>query len=355
MNDILKNKLIEENRSNLVKQYKSMLVTKKVQKAFIVNLYETISYLHDSKGKTNKEMVIELFNSKPLAVINQLIPYLVSKEIVEEANVYLDTDNFREKVEFPFTLSLRAKKFNIITHVSFPSLQFVDSDGNDVNPFINHEVELDRFNHLSKDIYLKGKFVQDYSVSHNAFDYLDKYINVYVTGLLTDEPVPSWVEYLIEGCINMEYSNSKMALFNIFAALDKFIELLNEKIFEYYIVNYNKQIKKFSISSEDRIDVSSFLKLKIKKFGKDNRRIIEKLRDALKEVGINGKTDEFKQMYALITEVEKIEGIRNDIGHGEKVVGTIDVGHVLYTVLTIIFSIIHYQDFEKNDWKKIIV
>lgn len=354
MDDHLLNAIHKKNRRSLIKRYKGMLTIKKIKRTFIANLYDDLSYRHDSTNKTNKEMMIELLNTTPLTVLNQLIPYLVCKEVIKEADVELDTSDFREKEEFPFTLSLRAGEFNIITDVSSPYLYFYDSEGHDVNAFINHDIELDRFNHLSKDIFLKGRFIQNDSVSHNAFDELEKNISLDVTGLLKDELIPSWVEYLLEGCINVEYANNKMALFNIFASLDKFIELLNEKIFDYYIENYNKLIKKFANTLEDQVDISAFLKTKIKKFGKDNRRIMEKLRDALKEVGIHGKNDDFKQMYSLIKEAEKIEEIRNKIGHGEKVIDSIHVGHVLYIVLTIIFSTIHHTDFEKNDWKKAV-
>lgn len=51
--------------------------------------------------------------------------------------------------------------------------------------------------------------------------------------------------------------------------------------------------------------MKSILKLEINKFSKGNRRITGKLRDALKEDGINGENDEFKQMFSLIKEVEK--------------------------------------------------
>lgn len=355
MDKQLEDKLNQENRKKLIKRFNSMLKIGKMRRDYISNAYEDISYSNDSDDKSNKEIITELFHAKPLVVINQLIPHIVSKEKEQKASLNLDTEDFREKVVFPFTISFTASEFNIITDVGLPSLDFIDSDGNDVNQFINHEVELDRFNYLSKDIHLKGKFVQDESVSHNAFDYLDKFVSVYVTGVLADELIPSWVEYLIEGCINIQYKNNKMALFNIFASLDNFIEVLNEEIFNYYLENYNKVIKGFSITSEDKADISEFLKKKIKVFGKDNRKIIEKLRDALREVGINGKNNDFKSMYALIKKVDDISDIRNKIGHGKKVVDHFDVGDVLYTVLTVIFSTISHVDFEKNDWGKIIV
>jgi hypothetical protein len=354
MDDMLKNKLNQEIERKLIKKFSGMMKIRQVKESLIMNAYEDISMLNDSTKKTNKEMISELFKESPFDLMNQLIPYIVCKEIEVNADVFLDTENFREKYEFPFTSSFRASDFNIITYVSSPSLQLFDSDDNDVTDFANFEIELDRFNYLSKEIHFKGKFIQDDSVSHDAFDSLDKSISIFVTGVLKEELIPSWVEYLIEGCINIEYQNNKMALFNIFASLDKFIELLNNDIFDFYIINFNKILNKFTNTPEEKIDVSEFLKGKIRKFGKDNRRIMEKLRDALKEVGINGKNQNFLRMYSLIKEVEEIEEIRNKIGHGEKVIQNINIGEVLYTILTIIFSTIKYDDFEKNAWKKIV-
>lgn len=74
----------------------------------------------------------------------------------------------------------------------------------------------------------------------------------------------------------------------------------------------------------------------------------------MKEVGINGN-DEFKKMFSLIKQVEEIEEIRNKIGHGEKVLRNIDVGEVFYTVLTVIFSVVEYKDFESNNWETVII
>ncbi|MBV6716552.1 hypothetical protein [Paenibacillus chitinolyticus] len=353
MDDALKNVIMETNKKQLTNRFNEMLQVGHVKKNIIEKLYEQRSLLLESSGKTNKEMTTAIFNEAPLQIIHYFIPYLVFKEMEYEADPLLDTENYREKIEFPFTFSLRANEFNVITNVQSPSLELY-SDDNDVTSYVNFKVELDRFNHLSKEIFLKGTFVQDESVSHNAFDYLDKKITLYITGLLKNDPIPSWVEYLIEGCINIEYENDKMALFNIFASLDKFIELLNETIFDYYVVSYKGLIKKFAITTEDKVDISEFLKSKIKKFGRDNRRIIEKLRDALKEIGINGENDQFKKTYSLIKEIEKIEETRNKIGHGEKVVQEINVGQVLQTILTLVFAVITFDDVEQNDWGNII-
>ena len=353
-NNALERLLDVENRVNLIQKYGKMLSIGILSRNDIENVYDKLPIISDSTDKPNKELIKEIFNSKPLVLLNRFIPSLVTKEIHKEVDVYLDTENYRDKSEFPYTISLKAKEFSVVTSVGHPFLEF-HSYGEDYSFDIKHVIDLDRFNHLSKEIHLKGKFIQSESVSHNAFESLDKTISVNVTGLLIDVQVPSWVEYLVEGCINIEYGNNKMALFNIFASLDKFIELLNEVIFDYYIKHYNELIKQLAITKEDEFEISLYLKTKIRKFGKENRRIIEKLKDALKEVGINGKNEGFYNMFSLIKKVEEIEKIRNKIGHGEKIIERINVGEVLYTVLTIIFSSILYTDMEDEDWKTIIV
>lgn len=354
MNEVLKANLHKEIKKKIKTRFQSLMHTQYVKQSYLESEYEEISFLNDSEEATNKEMIAELLKEEPFVLLNKIIPYIVDRNLEVNPDVYLDTKKFREKYEFPFVSSFKAKEFSLVTYADEPTLKLFDSDGHDLSVFGEFKIELDRFNYLSGEIHTKGEFIKNTSMDIDSFEDLDKQINITVLGVLKDEWIPSWVEYLLEGCINIKYKNYKMALFNFFASLDKFIEVLNDVIFDYYIDNYKKLIKKYAYSSEEKSDISAFLKNKIKKFGKENRRIIEKLRDALKEVDII-KENQFSSLYSLIKEVEEIERIRNRIGHGEKVIQQFDIGEMLYTILTIIFSIINHADLEKNDWKGIVV
>ncbi|OPX44404.1 hypothetical protein CLHUN_17030 [Ruminiclostridium hungatei] len=311
---------------------------------------------------TKKDMIVRILDGNPLRLLSQIVPYIKEKAYHEEVSLNIDSQDFREKFEFPFTECIQIEDFSAISKISSPEITVFHEEGIDVTHNLDIVIKIDRINYLSGEIYFKGKVSLTREVDDFILfdDFLDKFIEFTAYGLLKNENVPSWIEYLIEGCINVEYKNKKMALFNFFAAFDNFIELLNKTVFDYYVENYSYNIDLFKNSILEDMDgdvseAEGYLKDKIKLFGRDTRKIIdEKLRDALKEMGIKGNNPKFEKMFTFISKIKDIEKIRNTIGHGSKVEIDIDIGNCLYYILTVIFSILFYEDIEANEWSNII-
>ncbi|MEK5466277.1 hypothetical protein MKY64_14750 [Paenibacillus sp. FSL R7-0210] len=151
---ILKMNFIKKTR-----KIESMLDIGTINKNHFVRAYERIPLFHDSTNKTNKEMLIKLFKSSPFILINELIPYIASKNIGQVISVDLDTKDFREKEIFPFTALLNASEFSVITYVDErPKIEYFDSEDIDVSYYFKHEIEVQRYEYLSKDIFLKAHF-----------------------------------------------------------------------------------------------------------------------------------------------------------------------------------------------------
>ncbi|HEY9059576.1 MAG TPA: hypothetical protein VIO64_03590 [Pseudobacteroides sp.] len=354
----LKSSIMEDIKDTLSKIIKEPQIKLEIiEREYDDYVYEMGLPYNDSA--TNKEKIIGALSHHPLNIMNILISYIKNKNYKKEAQLIFDSENYKSRSEFPFEQCIKIEDFSILTYVGKPNLT-VFSDDTEVTDYIDVVIENDRYNHLSGEIFLKGKFSYNSEVySIFLFDDLEKYIDIVVFGLLKNDNIPSWIEYMIEGCINLEYKNKKMAFLNIFAAFDNFIELMNKKIFDYYVEYYTEHIKTYktgnpSWKQDELEEVKEHLKDKIKKYGKETRRIEDKLRDALREIEINGNNSKFKDMFSLVGKFSAIAKMRNTISHGSKVENDIDVGSALYIVLTIILSVLLYQDMETNQWTNII-
>ena len=360
-------KAFAELKSSIMKDIKDTLskIIKKPQIKLEIIEKEYDDYVYEmglpyNDSATNKEKIIGALSHHPLNIMNILISYIKNENYTKEAHLIIDSENYKSRSEFPFELCIKIEDFSILTYVGKPNLTIFSSDKVEVADYVDVVINNDRYNHLSGEIFLKGKFSYNSEVDSLILfdDYLEKYIEIDVSGLLKNDNIPSWIQYLIEGCINLEYKNKKMAFFNIFAAFDNFIELMNKKIFDYYVEYYYEHIKTYktynpSWKQEELEEVKEYLKDKIKKYGKETRRIEDKLRDPLKEIEISGNNLNFKDMFSLVGKFSAIEKMRNTIGHGSKVEDDIDVGSALYIVLTIILSVLLYRDMESNQWKNI--
>lgn len=343
----IKEELRQKIEKYLVKIYKNKIDLKQIK------LFESFQYKAD---------IISKLNSEPLEIINQIIPHIKNREFNFDTAIETD-ENEREEFKLQIYDSFEIDDFSLITFVSEPEYIFEGADteleGNDVGICMN----INSFNYFSGEISLKGTFVPPLDTPELRLSDLNLFWNakviIHIRGLLKNDIIPGWIYYLVEGCVNYMYHNEKMAIFNIFAALDNFIEDMYNEIFNFYINNYSKLLNSVrrSYPSNSKIfeEAEEHLKNKIKNFARDTKRLDEKLKEVMKEVNIKGDNIKFKkicEMYKI--NFKDIERIRNKIAHGEIYGTTENFGQELYFILTIILSILFVHDFENDQWKKII-
>lgn len=104
---------------------------------------------------------------------------------------------------------------------------------------------------------------------------------------------------------------------------------------------------------KDRVDVTEAIKYiqkECEKYSRKDRRLKEKLKDVLKNIGITGDNKDFVKFYCLKVDFSHYEDLRNDIAHGrdfknEKLEG------FLFFVVCIIFTIVFADDFADKAWE----
>ncbi|MVX64221.1 hypothetical protein GKZ28_11020 [Clostridium chromiireducens] len=157
-----------------------------------------------------------------------------------------------------------------------------------------------------------------------------------VDGIRNDIDVPSWCEYLIDGCLDIYRKNNKMAFFNLFAALDNLINVIHEGIFEYYL---NMCI---------RCGIQEVFKEKIRCFSNKTKNLNLKLTDVMKELKLDIKDFETLKSWKKYSEV------RDKIAHGGTYEDKHDINEVAYTIIMLIYSLILQKNVEKTEWEDIL-
>ncbi|PKM65453.1 MAG: hypothetical protein CVU95_15445 [Firmicutes bacterium HGW-Firmicutes-2] len=99
----------------------------------------------------------------------------------------------------------------------------------------------------------------------------------------------------------------------------------------------------------DLSELKDYIDKKISDYGKIDRRLKEKLKDILKNLGITGDNIDYNQFYILKSNFGKYELFRNDIAHGREFNGEAIEGF-LFFVLCIIFTITFSDDFANKGW-----
>lgn len=335
----------------------------KITKSELEDIYMDKINLNSIKIKgpySNKQSIISQLRDNPMAIVNQVIPYIRTRDIEIETSINTD-DNYRENQTVNIYNHFSIELFSIITNVSRMEYIFEDSDGEILDDsYLGIDAKIDYYNNYSGEVWVKGKYTRPRFQPELTLLDIDSALNtkakLYVTGLLREDNVPSWVYYLIEGCVNYNNCNNKMALFNIFAALDNFIEEMNKEVFDYYLLKYKEILELYSSDKEKYLEAKIYLQNKIKKFGKDTRRLIDKLKDIMSEVGIKGDNPKFKKLCNMYkVNFEDIEKYRNMVAHGElQNHNELDFAESLYYVLTVILSILHVYDFEEDEWQNSI-
>lgn len=313
---------------------------------------------------SNKEEIISKLRSQPMTIVNQIVPYIKTVEIEEDTSIDTD-DDFRELYTINIYDHIQVKLFSVITSIYDLEYRFKDCDGVAYSDYeLGIKAEIEYYSNHSGDIRIKGKYTRpDFQPEMTLLDLdscLQTKITCTVNGLLREDDIPSWVYYLIEGCVNYDDDNNNIAVFNIFAALDNFIEDMNSEILDYYLIKYNEILEyvetEYPNDREKYLEAKNYLQDKIKKYCRDTRRLEEKLKDVMSEVGIKGDNPKFQKLCNMYkTKFKEIERYRNKIAHGELCNhNELDFAECLYFILTVILSILHVYDFEKDEWQGMI-
>lgn len=197
------------------------------------------------------------------------------------------------------------------------------------------DLHLSRLNNLNGDAYFEGTFHGEgnriLEVSNIGVIYQIK-----VVGVKNDTITPSWLEYLIDGLLDLENENKKMALFNLFAALDNLINTEHEYIYEEYLELCKK------------IKITEPLKEKIRLFSPKEKRLENKLSHILTEFKIrNGTSLECYKHY------KKIVTIRDKVAHGGQFENGIDVKKTAYSIVALIYILLLQENIEETSWRGI--
>lgn len=332
----------------------------KITKSELEDIYMNKINLNSIKIKgpySNKQSIISQLRDNPMAIVNQVIPYIVTKNIEIQTSIDTD-DNVRENFTINIYDHLIIETFSIITGIYDIKYIFTHYNGEVYeDDYLGIKAKIDYYNNYSGEVWVKGKYTRPNFQPELTLLDVDAIFNtkakLCVTGLLCEDNVPSWVYYLIEGCVNYRNSNNKIALFNIFAALDNFIEEMNKEVFDYYLIKYKEVLELYSSNDAEYLEAKIYLQDKIKNFGKDTRRLEDKLKDIMSEVGIKGDNPKFQKLCNMYkVKFKEIEKYRNMVAHGElHNHNDLDFDESLYYVLTVILSILHVYDFEKNEWQ----
>lgn len=328
--------------------------------------YNSYNTLRDLGGLTKTEILLIVLEEEPFIILNEILPYIREHQVFKDIKSINSMDDCR-KYEFLIYDDLKINEFSIITHIDEPTI--IDEKESWVKDVINFNIKYcDLFD---KTVYLEGKFIRENNISSWDVEEAGLRLCCNVKGIMKEDNIPTFIEYLLEACINVKYKNYKMAFFNSFASFDNFIEMLYEKTFDFYIKNYSKYRDELKIYIIDELEekelgdyegiyneifitVDLYLKKKIRYFANQNRRLIdEKLYSVLKEIDIH-KNDKYNKFNKIVSELKDIEVKRNSIAHGEKIELEESIGEVLYKILTVMFSIVYEQDFSSNEWNEIL-
>lgn len=310
----------------------------------------------------NKDDIVEDLNENPVFIINQIIPN-IKYEKYELDSCLESNEDVRVDHAINVYDKFQLKEFLLITGMGEFEYKFIHDDVTELRcEEVGVNMDIEDYNYFTGDIYIKGTFSppnyqpeMDLYLLDNAGT-MKALIKVY--GILKNDITPGWIYYLVEGCVTYNSNNKKMAVLNIFAALDNFIEYLYSKIFEYYVSQYNEltNYSKKMNSKECAENDKACLINKIKSYAKDTKRLDEKLKDIMREVNIKGDNPKFTSLCNINKiNFSNIEKIRNKVAHGEIYsVEEVDFGECLYYILTVILSILYVHDFEADHWNEIM-
>ena len=323
------------------------------------SLYEIIHEYNknssdDYKDKINiKNLLIDIFNDNPFIILSRILDEVKSIEITRKVDDIEAGEDYRE-YKFRIYKDFKINELYKVARVdNLKVTRIIDEEEVDVD-FIKYKFK--NINLFDKTVFLEGQFERIDGIS--VWDAENIGVLVKFDAYGVHENVSMFYIYIIEACINHQYKNDSMAFFNLFIALNNFIEIIYNKTYKFYIKNYNCYMTSITERYDEDTDedkevalkcADDYLKSKIKQFSNLYKKLINgKLKEVSQEIGM------FKSIKKLMIRMKDLEKHRNEIAHGDKLTIDINFGEVLYDILTLMFSIVRRENFDEDAWDYII-
>lgn len=301
-----------------------------------------------------KGLLINIFNKEPCIVLWRIIDDIKKVKISRKINGIDTEEDYRE---YKFKVYDNIKIRELYKVIAMDNLQVFNNINGELEKIDFLKYKFGNINLFEKSVFLDGEFKRVNNISIWDVEYMEIFVGFDAYGV--DKNIPLYLNYIIDGCINHKYNNETIAFFNLYAALNNFIEVIYNDTFNFYIEKYSyykEYIEELYSEEYDEIKqklvmkyTDEFLKEKIRKFSNERIKLIDgKLKAVTEELGLYNKLKE------LIKKMKELDLHRNEIAHGDELTIDINFGEILYDVLSIIFSIIRGDDLANNDLTDLI-
>lgn len=205
------------------------------------------------KGESKFDFVKRLFKNHPLTIINNIIYSVDTYQFCNKIKIYPKNQfyNYKQDKKIFIREKLKIQDIKYLTYVGKPTV-VVKNDYSDLFDPIKIYYDIEFINNFTCEIILFAELELSSTYSMDILDSLYISIHFNYMGLKYNENLPIWIEYLLEGAIYQSMGNSKISIFNYFAAFDSFIQTVYNDI----LSCYNKQefISSFKRSLKEEID-----------------------------------------------------------------------------------------------------
>lgn len=361
------------------------------QQRFIgIKISEIERVINKLKDENKKIYIKRIFTERPLPLISDILFDVVNKNYNYETELLFNSFYSEKKDSYiQYRQKIRIPDLKYLTKVDNIDIKFYIDDSEIIQVY--GSVSIEYINYFTSEIFviINANLKELGNLNHDEI-YAKLNINFY--GIEFKNGLYPWMENIIECAIYQEIGNYKMAIFKCFVAFDSFIQYNYDIIVQAY---NGFKINEFNQYLEERLedleyeylrelsDITSKYRIKkyarniCKMYSENNHEIIqyaseiiqeEKLKNInqkkrlidgkfknirnIFEIDLNSK--EYGKLSGLFPVLHKIEKYRNNVAHGNLYYEK-ETKDELYTILTIILSIIYRCDFEQNKWDKLLV
>ena len=239
-------------------------------------------------------------------------------ELMLQGTLYNEMNN-KEMAVFYYFVSFDSFIQNIYNqiHKIYCIKKVQGNIDNDICEYVNEEIREQLIDVVSDYLYCDTDFMDllsDKSIQHDELS--DKQHDELINDMLYD-----YADEIVDNYMSV---SKNMELWEM--------EIFDNEVYEYY---KSKMIQLETI---------------YKKYARQNRRLIkEKLKDIEYVTKLNLNCKEYSGLSRLKKEIKRVEMIRNDIAHGNRLRMQIK-GDEFYTIITYILSLVIQKDLDKDCW-----
>jgi len=302
-----------------------------------------------SQGEARSNLIKQMFLVDPIRVLEMLSSqieeqYIVSKRLALDL---ISPETYKLDV-FGLIGKGKIDKFNRVTTVSIEEFGIFDSKEsnayddiyltNDINGS-TLDLELFNVNRFDGSFYVFGTFSGD----HMDYDIaLSQGVlaKLCVRGIKKQSQSPPWSEYLVDGILNNEGGDSKMAILTLYSAFENFITILHDDLIFEILAN------KAQKSAGDL--------RRLRAFAQQKKLFENKTQDVVTFLEMGPQNQGFTAFNAILKDIEKVAKVRHSIAHGAVSETKENVLDIAYKIIVAIYSIGLRRDIEGEDWKGIL-